>query len=227
MQKYINAIDNHFKKEIDINKKICDIELKISNINNQENNTIEQNESKHNVPKLNDYQIDINSLYNKKYELIKKRKDIQILINKETRKDTNNQDIFNTGKYLMYVYKYYINLIYQFQSNNRKIKLENDILRKDSQIKTLNAQIKLRDDFLKDLKQKSGNKNIALNLKKLVDIKELNLDPCNDINGIKRENNLKNFANNVISANSTIIIKRNISMPFLRNKPNTVKSANT
>ena len=93
----------------------------------------------------------------------------------------------------MYVYKYNLNLINQLQSNNRKIKIENDILRKDNQIKTLNAQIKLRDDFLKDIKQKSGNKNIVFYLKKLVDIKELNLDPCNDINEIKRQNNLKIF----------------------------------
>ena len=178
LQRYIQEISDHFKKEIDICKKINELELKIMNINKQNINKMNQNDIHNNASKLNDYQIDVTSLYGKRFELIKQRRDIQIIINKETKKDKNNPDVMNNGKYLMYVYKYYINLINQLQEKNRRNRIENDIQRKDNQIKTLNEQIKLRDDLLNNIRQKS---NIPNNFKNMIDLKELNIDPCIDI----------------------------------------------
>jgi len=225
LQRYTQEISDHFKKEIDICKKINDIELKIMNINKQNNNKLNQNDIHNNASKLNDYQIEVTSLYGKRFELIKQRRNIQILINKETKKDTNNPDVMNIGKYLMYVYKYYINLINQLQAKNRRNKIENDIQRKDNQIKTLNEQIKLRDDLLNDIRQKS---NIPNNFKKMVDLKELNIDPCNDIYSLRRENNINKFVNSVVDDGNILqMMKRNISMPILRNKPNVLRGSNS
>ena len=225
LQRYSQEISDHFKKEIDICKKINDIELKIMNINKQDKDKLSQNDIRNNASKLNDYQIDVTSLYGQRFELIKQRRNIQILINKETKKDTNNPDVMNIGKYLMYVYKYYINLINQLQAKNRRNRIENDIQRKDNQIKTLNEQIKLRDNLLNDIRQKS---NIPNNFKKMVDLKELNIDPCNDIYSLRRENNINKFVNNVVNDGNIIqMMKRNISMPIFRNKPPALKGSNS
>ena len=150
-----------------------------------------------------------------------------MLINKETKRDVNNSNSSGIGPYLMYVYKYYINLINQLQYSNRKYKMDNDITRKDTQIQTLNAQIKLRDKLLKDIKQKTGNNNISYNIKRYIDIEELDLDPCVDINAIERSNNLEEFANNIISESNKKPMRRNISMPFLRNQVNNLRSSST
>ena len=225
LQRYTQEISDHFKKEIDICKKINDIELKIMNINKQDKNKMNQNDIHNNASKLNDYQIEVTSLYGERFELIKQRRNIQIIINKETKKDTNNPDVMNMGKYLMYVYKYYINLINQLQEKNRRNRIENDIQRKDNQIKTLNEQIKLRDNLLNDIRQKS---NIPNNFKNMVDLKELNIDPCNDIYSIRREKNINKFVNSVVNDGNIIqMMKRNISMPILRNKPNGLKGSNS
>ena len=229
LEEYINKINEHFQKEIDINKKINDIELKISNTNNENyfnelNNNINKNDVKNNVNKLNDYQVTITSLYSKRYDLVRKRANIQLLIYKETKKDKNNNENIGIGNYLMYVYNYYINLINHLQYSNRKYKIDNDIARKENQIQALNAQIQLRDDCLKDIREKTGNKNISYNLKRLIDLEEINLDPCININTIERNNNLEQFANSIIMASNKQTMKRNISMPFLKNQANILKS---
>ena len=231
-QENIKIISEHFQKEIEINKKINEIDIKISNIKNENyfnelNNNISKHDIESKVKKLNDYQIEISNLYNKRQELIRKRANIQLLINRETKKDKNNMDNNNgIGNYLMYVYNYYINLINQLQYKNRKNKIDNDIARKDNQIQNLNAQIQLRDDYLRDIKIKNGNNNITYNLKSIIDIEELNLDPCIDVNLIERNNNLEQFANNIISGSTKQTMKRNISMPFLRNQVQILKKSN-
>ena len=70
-QDYINKITNHFQKEININKKINEVELKISNIKNENyfdelNNNVNKNDIKKQSNELNDLQITITSLYNKR-----------------------------------------------------------------------------------------------------------------------------------------------------------------
>ena len=228
LQESINKINEHFQKEIAINKQINELELKVSNINNENyfnelNNNNNQNNIKNNIKKLNDYQVKITSLFGKRHELIRKRANIQLLINNETRKDKNNNDNNGIGSYLMHVYNYYINLINQLQYKSRKYKIDNDIERKDKQIQNLNEQILLRDNCLKEIKQKLGN-NVSYNIKSLIDIEELNMDPCVDIKALENNNNLEQFVNNVISPNNKKIMKRNISMPFLRNQTNTLKA---
>ena len=231
LQECINKINEHFQKEIDINKQINELELKISNINNENyfnelNNNNNLNNIKNNIKKLNDYQVKITSLYGKRHELIRKRVNIQLLINNETRKDKNNNDNNGIGSYLMYVYNYYINLINQLQYKSRKYKIDNDIERKDNQIQNLNEQIQLRDDCLKEIKQKLGN-NVSYNIKRLIDIEELNMDPCVDIKALESNNSLEQFVNSAISPNNKKIMKRNISMPFLRNQNNSLKDGKT
>ena len=114
------------------------------------------------------------------------------MISKETKKDNN------LGKYLMYVYKYYINLINQLQSKNRQNKIDVDIVRKNDQISNLSRQIKIRDEFLQDMTDKVGSHNVSFNLRRLINLEELTLDPCLNISMIKREESLKKFANDVI-----------------------------
>ena len=196
-----------------------------SKFRNFEKEKENQNDIKNNIKKLNDYQVKITSLYGQRHELIRKRANIQLLINNETRKDRNSNEINGIGSYLMYVYNYYINLINQLQYKNRKYKIDNDIVRKDNQIKTLNKQIQLRDNCLKEIKQKLGN-NVSYNIKRLIDIGELNMDPCVDIDSMERNNNLEQFTNNIIAQNNQKTMKRNISMPFLRSQANTLKNTN-
>ena len=232
LQEFINKIKAHFQKEIDINKKINEIELEISNLNNENyfkelNMNLNKKDINNKLNKLNDSQLRISSLYSKRHELIRKRKNIQLLINQETKKDRNNFNNIGIGTYLMYVYMYYINLINKLQYENRKYKIDNDILRKENQIKTLNNQIKLRDNCLNDIKEKTGNNNVSFNVKRLIDIEELNLDPCIDINSINNCHNLEQFTNNIISPNDKQIIKRNISMPYLRSQVNTLLNHKT
>ena len=140
LQKFIGEIKEHFNKEIELNKQINDVEFNITTINkqnyfNQVNNKMNKNNVKKEVNKLNDYQLTINSLYTKRHQLIQLRKNIQAMITRESSKDSY------LGKYLMYVYKYYINLINQLQSKNRQNKLETDRIRKDDQISNLSHQI--------------------------------------------------------------------------------------
>lgn len=228
LQEFIDKINAHFQKEIDVNKKINELELKISNINNENYfNQLNKNINKNDINKLNEYQVTINSLYSKRHMLVRQRRNIQLLINQETKKDMNNPENKSIGTYLMYVYKYNINLINDLQNKNRKYKIENDIVRKENQIQNLNNQIKLRDNVLKDIKLKLGNNNISYNKKKIIDLEELNLDPCVDINSIKENNNLQQFANKIISVSNSNTMKRNISMPFLRNQVKIFKKSNT
>ena len=193
------------------------MEFNITNINkenyfNQVNNKISKSNIKKEANKLNDYQLTINSLYSKRHQLIQQRKNIQIMISKETKKDNN------LGKYLMYVYKYYINLINQLQSKNRQNKIDVDLVRKNDQISNLSKQIKIRDEFLQDMTEKVGSHNISFNLRRLINLEELTLDPCLNMSMIKKEEGLKKFANDVIMS-SEKKLSRNISMPSLKNAP--------
>ena len=213
LQKFIDKIKEHFNKEIELNKQINDIEFNIITINkqnyfNQVNNKSSKSSIKKEINKLNDYQLTINSLYTKKHQLIQNRRNIQTMITNETRRDAN------LGKYLMYVYKYYINLINQLQSKNRQNKLDSDRIRKDDQIYNLSRQIQIRDTFLEDMKQKIGKYNRSFNFRRLINLEELNLDPCLDLSYIKREDSLKKISKD-IKLFSQKRISRNSSIPIL------------
>ena len=134
------------------------------------------------------------------------------MISKETKKDNN------LGKYLMYVYKYYINLINQLQSKNRQNKIDVDIVRKNDQISNLSRQIKIRDEFLQDMTDKVGSHNVSFNLRRLINLEELTLDPCLNMSMIKREESIKKFANDVIMSSGKKL-SRNVSMPLLKKAP--------
>ena len=123
----------------------------------------------------------------------------------------------------MYVYKYYINLINQLQSKNRQNKIDVDKIRKDDQISNLTKQIQIRDDFLQDMTEKVGSNNISFNLRRLIKLEELSLDPCLNISLIKKEEGLKKFGNGVILS-SEKKLSRNISMPLLKNTPQSFKN---
>ena len=222
LQKFIVKIKEHFNKEIELNKQINDIEFNIITINkqnyfNQVNNKSSKSSIKKEINKLNDYQLTINSLYTKKHLLIQNRRNIQTMITNETRRDAN------LGKYLMYVYKYYINFINQLQSKNRQNKLDNDRIRKDDQIYNLSRQIQIRDTFLEDMKQKIGKYNRSFNFRRLINLEELNLDPCLDLSYIKREDSLKKFAKEM-KLFSQKRISRNSSIPILKKMPPSFKN---
>ena len=222
LQKFIYKIKEHFNKEIELNKQINDIEFNIITINkqnyfNQVNNKSSKSSIKKEINKLNDYQLTINSLYTKKHQLIQNRRNIQTMITNETRRDAN------LGKYLMYVYKYYINFINQLQSKNRQNKLDSDRIRKDDQIYNLSRQIQIRDTFLEDMKQKIGKYNRSFNFRRLINLEELNLDPCLDLSYIKREDSLKKFAKEM-KLFSQKRISRNSSIPILKKMPPSFKN---
>ena len=218
LQKSIDVIKEHFNKEIEINKQINEVEFNITKINkenyfNHVGNKLNKNTIKNEAKKLNDYQLTINSLYPKRFQLINQRKNIQQMISKETRKDKY------FGKYLMYVYKYYINLINQLQSKNRQNKLDSDRVRKDDQISNLSDQIKKRDNFLQDMTDKIGSQNVSFNIRRLIQLEELSLDPCIDFSNLKKEEDLNKFTKNIINY-SEKDLSRNNSVPVLRkNKP--------
>ena len=210
LKKYIEQIKTHFNQEIELNKQINDIEFNIIAINmenyfNKMNNDSINKENN----KLNDYQLTLNSLYEKRNQLIEKRRNIQTMIIDQTRKNNN------LGKYLMYVYKYYINLINQFHSKNRQNKLNNDKIRKDNQISNLNKQIKIRDEILKDMTEKIGKSERSFNIRKLVDLEDINFEPCLNISKIKKVNG-RNISTNDNVLSSINKLSRNNSMPKLK-----------
>ena len=214
LQKFIEEIKSHFNKEIELCKEINNIEFNISAINkqnyfNQVNNKTNRSTIKKEVSKLNDYQLSLNSLYTKRHHYIQKRKNLQSMITKESKKDTN------LGKYLMYVYRYYINLINQLQHKNRQNKLDVDTIRKDDQISNLSKQIKIRDVFLQDMREKIGNQNNSFNYGRIKNLEEITMDPCLDTKAIKREDSLNDFVNSVMLS-SDKKMSRNISMPSLK-----------
>ena len=217
ISKYINDIKVHFNKEIDLNKKIIEMEQKISNTNydiyifkeknilNSENKTAKLNEY---IKILNKYQKIILDLYNERHKIIQQRKNIQCLINKETKNNISNKNI---GKYLMYVYKYYINVIKQLQCDNRSNKNDLELKKKNNQIKILSNQIVLRDKEINELneKNKTGN-NMNFNI---ISLKEINLDPCQDFTLNFNDNDNNNIAN-------IKQIQKNFSMPYLNSGSN-------
>ena len=178
LQKFIGEIKEHFNKEIELNKQINDVEFNITTINkqnyfNQVNNKMNKNNVKKEVNKLNDYQLTINSLYTKRHQLIQQRKNIQTMITRESSKDSY------LGKYLMYVYKYYINLINQLQSKNRQNKLE---------IKKANEkEAKLKDDInnINEELNRIKDGTIPAQASKTFDLKK----NCEEVNELKKKNN--------------------------------------
>ena len=214
LKNFIDKIKEHFNKEIEINKQINDIEFNITSINkqnyfNQVNNKGSRSSIRKEISKLNDYQLTINSLYAKRHLYIQNRRNVQAMITKETKRDGNY------GKYLMYVYKYYINLINQLQSKNRQNKLDTDRIRKDDQISNLSKQIQIRDNCLEDMKQKIGKQNHSFNFRRIIKLEELNLDPCLEFSIIKRENSFRIFGRDMMLS-SKKILSRNSSMPILK-----------
>ena len=218
LKKYIEQIKTHFNQEIELNKQINDIEFNIIAINmeNYFNKVNNDNINKENN-KLNDYQLTINSLYEKRNQLIEKRRIIQTMITDQTKKNNH------LGKYLMYVYKYYINLINQYHSKNRQNKLNNDKIRKDNQISNLSKQIKIRDELLKDMSEKIGKPENSFGVGKLVDLEEINFELSLNISKIKKEKD-KNIFINDNALSSINKLSRNISMPILKVKSQRTKT---
>ena len=117
----------------------------------------------------------INKGYIKQNELINKRKQIQAMITKISKNDTNNPQVKN----LFNIYKYYLNLLENMNTEHRKFISNNEIKRKEKKITILTEQLDLRDMNIKGAYKEIELNKCDSNYKnpKIISSKEINLAP--------------------------------------------------
>ena len=173
VNKIKNDMIEHFKKEIEIKKKIIDEEEKIERLKNDINSidfeiihkprinveylTNEYENKKKEIEKIKSI---INQEYIKENELINKRREFKNTINELNINNSGNFLITN----LFHIYKYYTNLIENMSNEHKKNININEIQRKENKISLLNEQLDLRDSFIDNAKKELNKNNIYIRL---------------------------------------------------------------
>ena len=178
----------HFQTEINLKKKIVEKETIIENLKNElsekesefmhankANYRLLQNQIEEKKDDIKDKIKKINKGYIKQNELVKKRKQIQAKISKVTNTDGNNPQVKN----LYNIYKYYLNLLENMNTEHRKFVTINDIKRKERKINILTEQLDLRDMYIKDAYKEIELNKCDFNYKnpKIISSEELDLAP--------------------------------------------------
>ena len=167
-------IINHFQSEINLKKKIVEKENIIEDLKNE---LSEQEYELIHAPKVNlhylkskvdskrkDIEEKTNKItkgYIKQNELIKKRKDLQALISKTSKADPNNAQVKN----LFNIYKYYLNLLDNINTEHRKAITVNELKRKEKKIDILTEQLDLRDLYIKNAYQELALNDVEFKYK--------------------------------------------------------------
>jgi hypothetical protein len=213
-EKIIKDITNHFQEEIKLRKEIIEMERAVENIKLEisdkewdlyklnANETSKSNEIKKYIKTKTGEKETTEKIIQEKYfkqsELIKKRKDIQLLIK------NNNKEL--GAKVLTNTYQYYVTLLENMTLEHRRNVNFNEIKRKDIQINQLSDQIKKRDEFIINATNEFRNKKVDFkyNNDKLKSLEYLDLQPLrlpvinmnNYVNTNGINNNDKPNANN-------------------------------
>ena len=205
VKKIQKEMNDHFKVEIDLRKKIIDEEDKIETLKNDMNSldyeiihkprvnveflTEQYNNKKNEIEKIKEK---INEEYIKENELIAKRRQFKNIINELNINNSGNFQIVN----LFHIYKYYTNLLENMSNEHRKNLNLNEMKRKEKKISLLNEQLDLRDLFIDNAKQELNKNNIIFkysnpNIATKEEIELQAYDPTkikNDISKLDSEN---------------------------------------
>ena len=181
-------IVNHFQNEINLKKKIVEKENIIEDLKNELSEQeyelihaakVNQNYLKGKVESkrtdINDKIKKINKGYIKQNELMTKRKELQAIIIKLTKADPHNAQVKN----LYNIYKYYLNLVDNINTEHRKLVTINELKRKEKQINILTEQLDLRDLYIRNAYQELQSNNIEFKYKnpKIISSDEIELAP--------------------------------------------------
>ena len=187
-EKIQKDIMEHFQNEINLKKKIIEKEEIIENLKNELSdkeyelfhaNVANQKTLKKDVEEKRDDIKDktkkINKGYVKQNEFITKRKQIQATITKLSKNEPNNPQVKN----LFNIYKYYLNLLENMNTEHRKFISMNEIKRKEKKIGILTEQLDLRDMYIKDAFKEIELNKCDFNYKnpKIISSEEIDLAP--------------------------------------------------
>ena len=187
-EKIQKEIMEHFQNEINLKKKIIEKEEIIENMKNElcekeyelfhaniANQKALKNEVEEKRDDIKDKTKKINKGYVKQNELITKRKQIQATITKLSKNEPNNPQIKN----LFNIYKYYLNLLENMNTEHRKFISMNEIKRKEKKIGILTEQLDLRDMYIKDAYKEIELNKCDFNYKnpKIISSEEIDLAP--------------------------------------------------
>jgi hypothetical protein len=187
-EKIQKKIMEHFQNEINLKKKIIEKEEIIENMKNElcekeyelfhaniANQKALKNEVEEKRDDIKDKTKKINKGYVKQNELITKRKQIQATITKLSKNEPNNPQIKN----LFNIYKYYLNLLENMNTEHRKFISMNEIKRKEKKIGILTEQLDLRDMYIKDAYKEIELNKCDFNYKnpKIISSEEIDLAP--------------------------------------------------
>ena len=187
-EKIQKDIMEHFQTEINLKKKIIEKEEIIENLKNElsdkeyelfhanvANQKTLKNEVEEKRDDIKDKSKKINKGYVKQNELITKRKQIQATITKLSKNEPNNPQIKN----LFNIYKYYLNLLENMNTEHRKFISMNEIKRKEKKIGILTEQLDLRDMYIKDAFKEIELNKCDFNYKnpKIISSEEIDLAP--------------------------------------------------
>ena len=183
-----NEISKHFQEEIKVKKDIIEKEREIENLKVE----ISENEFKMNSnPTINvgiikqsidtkknevvDKQKMLSNIYVQLSNLVEKRKKLQKKMNEIIEKDKDSP----SSRRLISIYKYYISLIENLNSEHRKNLNVSELKRKDLKIKLLTEQLDLRDNYIFNagLEIANNNGNFTYNNPKFVTAEEIDLNP--------------------------------------------------
>ena len=167
-------ITNHFQNEINLKKKIVEKENIIEDLKNE---LSEQEYELIHASKVNQHYLkgqvetkrsDIEDKtkkmskgYIKYNELMQKRKELQATISKLAKTDPNNAQVKN----LYNIYNYYLNLVDNINTEQRKLLTNNELKRKDKQITILLEQLDLRDLYIINANQELQLNNVDFKYK--------------------------------------------------------------
>ena len=178
----------HFQTEINLKKKIVEKENVLEDLKNEisekeaeflhankANYRLLQNKLEEKREDLKDKLKKMNKGYLKQNELMKKRKQIQAKISNVTNNDGNNPQVKN----LYNIYKYYLNLLENMNTEHRKFMTINEIKRKEKKINILTEQLDLRDMYIKDAYKEIELNKCDFNYKnpKIISSEEIDIAP--------------------------------------------------
>ena len=188
-EKIQKEIMEHFQTEINLKKKIIEKEDLIENLKNElsdkEYEFFHANKANYKTLKglvekkrddINDKSKKINKGYIKQNELVTKRKQIQAKISKLSNNEPNNPQVKN----LFNIYKYYLNLLENMNTEHRKFISINEIRRKEKKIGLLTEQLDLRDMYIRDAYKEIELNKCDFNYKnpKIISSEEIDLAPA-------------------------------------------------
>ena len=188
-EKIQKEIMEHFQTEINLKKKIIEKEEIIENLKNElsekEYEFFHSNKANHKLLKgevetkredIKEKTKKINKGYVKQNELVAKRKEIQASISRLSNSEPNNPQVKN----LFNIYRYYLNLLENMNTEHRKFISINEIKRREKKIGLLTEQLDLRDMYIRDAYKEIELNKCDFNYKnpKIISSEEIDLAPA-------------------------------------------------